>query len=161
MSDKTLEKWVSRYKTNYGYPKMLRLLTNGEHGRSLEVGAGKAFLSYLLTHRGWDTTALDLYNYGSLAERFVLGSAFGLPFIDKSFDLVFSCGLLEHLDWEEQITHIMEMKRVGERFVCLFPTCDWKWRLLWKLRKVPGGRIHLPYTKTISFLGMRYGCIHT
>lgn len=157
----TLEKWVSKYKTKYGYPKMVELLANGRCGRSLEVGAGTAYLSYLLTHRGWDTTALDLANYGSLAQRFVCGSAFGLPFTDKAFDLVFSCGFVEHFNTREVLKHLTEMERVGVRWVCLFPTCDWKWKLLWKLRGVPKGINYIKPQGYINFCGFKYGYICT
>ncbi|MCL5292417.1 MAG: class I SAM-dependent methyltransferase [Actinobacteria bacterium] len=92
-------------------------------GRSLEVGAGEAHLSAYLAKIGYETTALDYSEEAlKLAEtnferqgvtgNFVVGDAFGLPFEDRSFDLVFSTGLLEH--YEDPSPIVREMVRLVE-----------------------------------------------
>lgn len=46
----------------------------------------------------------------------VVGNACALPFPDKSFDIVFSNSMIEHLGtWENQVLAAKEMERVGQR----------------------------------------------
>lgn len=47
---------------------------------------------------------------------YVRGSACKLPFADKSFDIVFSNSMIEHLgSWDNQVEAAKEMARVGRR----------------------------------------------
>jgi len=74
-------------------------------------------------------------------DYYAYSEAEDLLFEDKSFDLVFSCGLLEHLGPCLAQKSIDEMKRVGHKVVVMFPSCNWLWKLMWRMRRVPDGNI--------------------
>lgn len=98
----------------------------------LEVGVGTGSMSIFFSYLGLDVTGLDndkniLKRAGNLAKKingkvkFVLGDAFKLNFEDKSFDMVFHQGLLEHFQ-DEQIYRILdEQLRVGRVIVLSVP----------------------------------------
>jgi len=81
-----------------------------KHGRRvLEVGCGRGSLSCYFSDAGYDCTLLDIsksvidiaqkiFKAHHLRGTFEIGDANALPFDDKSFDIVFSIGLLEHFE---------------------------------------------------------------
>ncbi|MCK4236488.1 MAG: class I SAM-dependent methyltransferase [Candidatus Krumholzibacteria bacterium] len=86
--------------------KHITAVVQPEGKRVLEVGAGSGRDGILLAHRGAFVVSLD-YSLSSLSvvssqidekDSLVLccGDAFALPFEDKTFDIVFHQGLLEH-----------------------------------------------------------------
>ena len=89
--------------------------------KTLEVGSGSGYASFLLKKQGATVSLLD-YSKTSfdVAERFFgcrdgffLGDCFDMPFKwTNKFDLVFSVGLLEHYDKKDQIKIVREMTRV-------------------------------------------------
>lgn len=87
----------------------------------LEVGCGSARLACLLAREGFKTTALDIsaealrvaqsnYQLNKVAGRFIRGRAEELPFLDNTFDVVTSTGLLEH--YPDPFPIVREMVRV-------------------------------------------------
>ena len=68
--------------------------------------------------------------------------AFHLPFPDKSFDVVYSLGLLEHFEPEEQVRILREHARCARRMVVmnLPPTLLHVRLILWVNRRVFGRR---------------------
>lgn len=89
--------------------------------RVLEVGCGRGSMSAYFADNGFDCmlldrstsaveTAKDLFASNSLRGSFHVGDAMALPFPDESFDVVFSIGLLEHI--EDIETALCEQIRV-------------------------------------------------
>jgi len=82
----------------------------------LDAGGGDGFLSRILKRRGHKVIVLDVSNKGEV--RADLNNP--LPFKDKSFDVVVSTAVVEHLDnWE---TALEEFKRVGKAVILTTPT---------------------------------------
>ena len=55
-------------------------------------------------------------------KHFIVGDAKSLPFPDKSFDIVFSNSVLEHVgDFEQQKLMANEIRRVGKRYFVQVP----------------------------------------
>ena len=77
--------------------------------RVLEVGCGRGSLSCYFSNAGYHCTLLDvsrsviniakkIFELNNLKGTFAVGDANCLPFEAKSFDMVFSIGLLEHFE---------------------------------------------------------------
>ena len=143
--DSWLEKIINWYKSKYGYAKLINAVNPQGH-YSLEVGAGKAQISIILKDKGWfayacdNDTATVVFNRDNV-DRYFHRDATNLMFPGNHFDLAFSCGLLEHLRNGEASETLNEMKRVSKHVAVMFPSCNWLWRLVWKIRGVPDGRI--------------------
>lgn len=93
----------------------------------LEIGCanGKDVVQFLKDKRKYELTGLDLKDDAICQEnfRFVKGDAQTLPFADKSFDLVVSVGLLEHIEPVEKLCRVIrEIDRVGKSYVCVVPS---------------------------------------
>lgn len=149
-----LERAIERYKTVVGYRKLLDAIPEiGSRGRSLEVGAGKAYLSRFLRARGWQTTAIDIdknvvaANSG-VVDKYVEGDMFNLPFKHRAFDLVISCGLFEHFPHDALGDIISKMGRVGRTVAAWLPDCGIEWRLLWSARAILDSSL---FTKVYSY----------
>ncbi|MDP3646179.1 MAG: methyltransferase domain-containing protein [bacterium] len=95
----------------YHYFEYIGEIAKNSHARkSLEIGCGRATISlYLNKYLGIETVATDISDDAlALARKNIAmigavctvleADAGALPFPDKSFDLVVSIGLLEHLD---------------------------------------------------------------
>lgn len=142
-----IEQQIQKYKAKYGYRKLLKAVPNfTQPGHILEVGAGKAWLSQLLRTEGWKTVALDLdpdivrANFHKV-NNYILGDVYKLPFKDKSFDVIISCGLVEHFDLNDVQKIVSEMFRVGKIVVAWFPSCGLAWKTLWSLRNMLGADV--------------------
>ncbi len=72
-----------------------------------------------------DLTILNIYPfYESLPSniKWIVGDARCMGFKDKSFDVVFSNSVIEHVgNWEDQIRFAQEIKRVSERYFIQTP----------------------------------------
>ena len=143
-----LERLIQLYKAKIGYKKLLQAVPEiGTSGRALEVGGGKAWISRLLRRRGWRTTAIDLEPKivkanASAVEDYVIGDTFNLPFKVNSFDLVMSCGLLEHFTLDEVQKILSEMSSAAKSVVAWFPTCGLEWKVIWTVRNILGGDVY-------------------
>jgi hypothetical protein len=131
-----IEKIIDWIKSNWGYKRLLKGFHFSYAKTSLELGAGKAHLSRLLKN--------DLYTYcidnslevvlenQDFVDRYYFGDMFRchLP----QTDLILSCGVIEHF----KIPKLKKLaKKINSPYILMFyPSCDWKWRLLWKLRGI-------------------------
>ena len=114
--------------------------------RCLEVGCGRGSLSAYFADAGWDSTLLDLseaaidraktaFKDAGLTAGFDVGNCLDLPYKDKSYDLVFSIGLLEHFeDFEKVISEQVRILDSGGLFIGYvvphLPDCvqkDYEW----------------------------------
>ena len=146
-----IERYIQLYKARTGYPKLVAPIPMlDKKGCALEVGAGKAWISRHLLSLGWKTHAMDLnqniaQQNRAVVDNYIVGDIFELPYKDQSFDLVTSCGLLEHFDIDIVKIIVSEMRRVGKNVVNWIPTCTTSWQLFWKFRNILGGDV---YTKS-------------
>ena len=87
----------------------------------LDVGCAYGFSVHRLRQLGLKAEGVDISSYAlSKAHKEVRpylhqGSVCDLPFGNKSFDLVFSSGMLEHIDPASLDKAVSEMVRVGKR----------------------------------------------
>jgi SAM-dependent methyltransferase len=97
----------------------------GPGARVLELGCGTGEFTRRVVPAGARVVALDLS--GDLlakarakigaAARFVRASAHVLPFADASFDVVYGCSVLHHLDVEVALREVRRVLRPGGRLV--------------------------------------------
>lgn len=91
--------------------------------RVLEVGCGTGEFTSRIAPCGADLVALDLSAElltrarakVSTGARFVRGDAQRLPFSDASFDVVYGCSILHHLDPESALREVRRVLRFGGR----------------------------------------------
>lgn len=159
-----LERQIQNYKAKWGYLRLLNAIPEcTKTGKVLEVGAGKAWISRLLRRTGWHTTAIDsdadiVKNNSQHVDRYIVGDMLKIPFDDKSFDLVISCGLVEHFTEDIVDKIIAEMRRVGRSVVVWFPTCSWEWRIWWGIRNMLGGNVYTKsYQMSITSVAQIFG----
>lgn len=94
-------------------------------GRMLQLGAADGAPLSSLLRRSVDVIAVDsdsgCVDRGNLGlpGRFVLGTAFALPFADSSFETVIGFGYLEGLDEHDVLMALREIRRVCARNVLL------------------------------------------
>ena len=90
--------------------------------KCLEAGSGHGLTSLLANTAGCRRFLLDLEPSALLfAQRifdhhqqdacFTVGDLFRMPFGDRSFDVVFNSGVLEHFEYNERIAAVQEMVR--------------------------------------------------
>jgi len=106
---------------------------------TLEVGCGPGTRSIFLSYLGIKTTAIDLdegiikqvnnYNKkfkGSTEVEKI--DAFNMPYEDKSFDIVFNAGFLEHFNDEDKIRLVKEFTRVAKYYIFMVPNKNYRLR---------------------------------
>lgn len=92
---------------------------NGQMRSTLEVGAGRGTISDLFFQKGFDTYCTDIYKKIRCPDRHKYTENDILkcqPFVDNSFDIVFTYGLLEHFDRGDRlriINRCLKMTRGG------------------------------------------------
>jgi ubiquinone/menaquinone biosynthesis C-methylase UbiE len=117
-----------------------RMATRVAPLRVLEVGCGEGHLiEHLQSHvpqvKQFCACDLSLSRLGvkyPTAIEFKTGSAYALPYDDRSFELVVCCEVLEHL--EDPELAIRELYRVTSRYVLVSTPHEPWWRLLNLLR---------------------------
>ncbi len=109
-------------------------------GNTLEAGCGSAMPSMILRKKRGDNVAvLDNSNVAinivrkiSKSKRINLiiikGDMRRIPFRDKSFDLVWNSGTLEH--FSDPVPIIAEMKRVGKKTIIIIPLWSLGFKIL-------------------------------
>lgn len=120
---------VSKKSRNKKYKLFLKTMRPNDESKILDVGAGPGtFLEAMYKHKK-NITSLDI-NKNLLRElknkypdiKIVQGSALKLPFKNKSFDIVFSNAVIEHVgDWKNQKKFAKEIQRVGKKWFITTP----------------------------------------
>ena len=94
----------------------------------LECGCGSAEVSAAMAAQGYDCTLLDAspaalhvarrrFERRGLRATYALGNVYSLPFMDDTFDILTSFGLLEHfVDVEKVIAEMVRVIRPGGMF---------------------------------------------
>lgn len=96
----------------------------------LEVGAGTGFQARLLSNLGFDVTAVDIPESAYRNDTVypvTMYDGFRIPSDDRTFDVVFSSNVLEHVSNLDQF--LEEMRRVtalGGLGIHLLPTPAWR-----------------------------------
>lgn len=117
------------HETLYG--NILRYCPKG--GRVLDVGCGPGYSSMYLAAHGYASMGID--NEASLVDlareraarlgntaTFEEADAFDLKKYYGKFDLVFSCGVLEHFDREVTVELLAEQARCAQHVIIQIPT---------------------------------------
>ena len=141
-----IEKVIQGIKYNWGYKRLLRDFYFPTVKTSLEMGAGKAYLSRILKERGVETTCVDneldiVLENQEKVDTYYFGDAFRIKLPIK--DLTLSCGFIEHF----KINKLRRLKIVSKYILMFYPSCDWRWRLFWKLRMFFGAKLHETHYK--------------
>jgi 2-polyprenyl-3-methyl-5-hydroxy-6-metoxy-1,4-benzoquinol methylase len=109
------------------YQTTLKLLPDLNNLKVLEIGCGRGAFSHLVLEKfpSVKLTAMDLSevainhaakNAGTIDFR--VGDATKLEFLDSSFDLVFSCEVLEHIPHpEDMLKEIYRVLKPGGKFI--------------------------------------------
>lgn len=117
----------------------------------LEAGSGSGRISAQLAAHGAEVTLLDtsktaidiskkIFAVKNQKGRFVNGSFFDAPFRDKSFDVVWNAGVLEHFTHAEQKMMLSELNRIlkdGGLLITLNPSIRallYRFGMWWGLR---------------------------
>jgi SAM-dependent methyltransferase len=119
--------------------------------RILDVGCGDGAITDHLAQR-WEVTGIDRSPTAlqHVRTEAILASATELPLADRSFDLVVSSEMLEHLPTDEYRRAIAEMSRVSRRYLLISvpyrevldfrtircPACGWRGHV-WGHRQGP------------------------
>ena len=104
----------------------------------LDWGCGYGQMSYLLRNRGFEVVSYTIESREPSPSNFFLREqtidvVYGedpvwLPFEDESFDVVLSCGVLEHV--EDESSSLLEIRRIlrpGGLFVVLMLPNEWSY----------------------------------
>jgi ubiquinone/menaquinone biosynthesis C-methylase UbiE len=117
----------------------------------LDLGCGLGRHSVYMAHKGFDTTAVDLSNYGinyleewALKEKVSIKTAvcdmLELPFKDNSFDCIMAYNVIYHTNTEGFIKALEEIRRVlmpnGEIFLTLISKNTWSFQKASQYKKV-------------------------
>jgi SAM-dependent methyltransferase len=96
--------------------------------RVLEVGSGSGTYLRRLERLGYLTHGVDLspeairYSRARGVSHVVRGDIHSLPFQDKSFEVAYNQGVMEHFDDREFRVILREMKRVARRVAVIVPS---------------------------------------
>lgn len=101
--------------------------------RVLDVGCGPGWSDLYLASAGYEVTGIDndaklvatarlLGERMQLPARFELADAFDLRSFHGKFDLVYSCGVLEHFDRDVTVGLLAEQARCAPRVLIQVPT---------------------------------------
>ena len=83
----------------------------------LDIGIGNGFVSrYIRHHKLMDVNTLDTDRH---LYPDVIGTVLAIPFIDKSFDCISCCEVLEHLPYGVFSEALSEVYRVSRKYVVL------------------------------------------
>lgn len=100
----------------------------GPGSKVLDVGCGKGYQIFELTQvlPGLEVRGLDISSYAiehahpEMKSHIEQGNASSLPYLDQTFDLVFSINTLHNLSNQELSQALREMERVGKhKYLCV------------------------------------------
>jgi ubiquinone/menaquinone biosynthesis C-methylase UbiE len=162
---------TQRYAWHYHLRELFDSL-QGSYGRLLEIGCGIGVDSIQLAKCGFDVTAVDLTenalaiakDYATLRNvsvDFRLGNAENLEFEERSFDFVYSFGVLHHTpDIEASVAEVHRvLKPGGKAYIMLYhrdSIVNGVHRMFWLPYESPRDRDdHCPVVYTYSRRGVR------
>lgn len=145
MHDNSLNMWDRYYASDSGswfFAKMIHWareayfgklfaqrvkMLGGQSSSYLELGVGTAqTLTRLQKMTGVPCTGIEItpraYEIGKITApncTLVLGDALALPFSDRSFDVIYSLGLFEHFEPDQQRTLLSEQARVSKNLILI------------------------------------------
>lgn len=145
--DKT--EWANHYNLDI-YNKVVNVINSGEvqvwaeellnicaeESKCLEIGCGTGISSIWLAKHGRVVTALDYTdesielinavseNLGIELRTICCDATKELPFKEKEFDYIFQAGLLEHFEFDEQISLLRKWKRYGSYMISMIPNAS-------------------------------------
>ena len=160
-----------RYATHYHLPELFASMDGGGR-RLLEIGCGIGVDSIQLARRGFEVTAVDLTENALTVARqlrahrgvsidFRLGNAEGLDFPDRSFDAVYSFGVLHHTpDIERSVAEVRRVLRPGGTAYVMLYHRDSLVNLVHRALRLPyesptDRKDHCPVVYTFSRGGVR------
>ena len=122
----------------YHKKKLLKILRKySGNGKIIEAGCGTGIITSQLASEGYDATGVDINDkilelskrlekeyFGSNKAKYVKKSIFELDYGKKSFDLCFSCGVLEHFEDEQIINSLRQQLNIAKIVIVVIPT---KW----------------------------------
>ena len=82
----------------------------------LEIGIGNSFVCNYLMTKSFNIKTLDIDKY---LKPDVVGTVFNIPIKDNSFDVLYCCEVLEHLNYSYFKQSLMEVGRVSQKYVVL------------------------------------------
>lgn len=88
---------------------------------TLDIGCAYGYSVARLRALGLDIEGIDISSYAlekanpNIMKYLAMGTVWNLPYEDKSFDLIFSSGVLEHIPKNKLEKSISEIRRVGHR----------------------------------------------
>ena len=143
-ADKTRQRLIS---FNLVYPEVVRLLLGltNQHSRCIELGCGSGTYALALSVNNRNCIASDysqealdltksrakeLYNINIPTE---LIDIYNIPYPDDSFDLVFSDGVLEHLDIPRALREIRRIVKPNGWVITKVPSGSWLYRIVYYL----------------------------
>lgn len=104
-------------------------------GHILEIGAGAGWQAQWLSNKGYKVTAVDIPKSRYLQCKvfpIILYDGINLPFLDDSFDIIFSSNVLEHIPDPDKLDQ--ELKRIlhpNGTAIHIVPTSTWRlWTIL-------------------------------
>jgi len=99
-------------------------------GRVLEIGGGTGWQAEALEKKGYDVSSIDVQASGYYEDRIwpvVDYDGHHIPFEDKSFDVVFSSNVMEHIphivDFQKEIHRVLKPDGV---VLHLIPSSSWR-----------------------------------
>lgn len=126
-TSKWKRKIIERIRKDYFNKIFAKLLKNHFHkGSILEVGCGSGTLSRNINKEnfyvGLDYALNALKRAKKTSRNLVLGDIKALPFKDKTFDIVYNQGVMEHFSEDEWKEILKEFKRVSNKALIILPS---------------------------------------
>lgn len=130
------EDWLGTAVAHWGFHETLYGMI-ARHcpkpARILDVGSGPGWSEFYLSSIGYDVTGIDnepalvdlarkQAEHLGVSARFEVADAFDLSAFYSKFDLVFSCGVLEHFDRDVTIQLLKEQARCASHVIIEIPT---------------------------------------
>lgn len=121
--------WYGDWGYSQGYQdfpiheQVVELILSRKPSRVLDVGCAFGFIPLRLRKKGVDAYGVDISNYAishapeEIKPYLQVASAHELPFGDKSFDLIYSASVLEHIPEDLTDKVIAEFQRVASRAI--------------------------------------------
>ena len=132
------------------------------NGRVLEIGAGTGWQAQIFSKRGYDVAAIDLASSCYKEHRvwpIIDYDGEHIPFVDKSFDIIFTSSVLEHvphlIDFQKEIHRVLKPDGYAIHVV---PSGSWRfWTNIteimkfWSIPKIHGEHAGNPITEIFYF----------